>query len=84
MKILQDFLSRYKNIKAPERTKQKVFIDAVGKYIDVTLNKNDFKIYKDFVSLQAPSVIRSEIKLHEVEILKYLQDHLGEKFVYIK
>lgn len=84
MKILQDFLGRYKNIKAPERTKQKVFIDATRKYTDITLNKTDFKIYNDFISLQAPSVIRSEIKLHEVEVLKYLRDHLGEKFVSIK
>ncbi len=84
MKTLQNFLNRYKNIKAPERTKQKVFIDAVKKYVDVTLNKTDFKIHKDSISLRAPSVIRSEIKFKENDILKYLEENLGEKFVSIR
>lgn len=83
MKTLGNLLDRYKNIKAPERTKQKVFIDAVQKYVDVTLEKTDFVIRKDSISVTAPSVIRSEIKFHEGEILKYMEEHLGERFVSI-
>ncbi len=83
MKALDNLLSRYKNIKAPNRTKQKVFIDAVKKYIDVNLNKNDFIIYRDSISMNTASVIRSEIKFYEKEILNYLEEHLGEKFTSI-
>lgn len=84
MKTLQNFLSRYKNIKAPERTKQKVFIDAVKKYIDTTLEPNDFVIHRDAISVRAPSIVRSEIQLHEQQILKYMEEHLGEKFSSIR
>ncbi len=84
MRIVQNFLSRYQNIKAPERTKQKVFIDAVKKYTEVTLNKGEFKIYKDSISLNTASVVRSEIKLYEKEILNYLKESLGEAFVSIR
>jgi len=83
MKTLANLLDRYKNIKAPQRTKQKIFIDAVKKYIDITLDKNDFVIRQDSISVVAQSVIRSEIKFHEDEILKYMEENLGEKFISI-
>ena len=83
MKVLEDFLKRYKNIKAPNRTKQKVFIDAVYKYIDIKLDNDDFKINRDTISLKTESIIRSEIKLHEKVILNYINEHLGEDFVSI-
>ena len=78
MKTLGDLLFHYKNLKKPHATLRKVFIVSVEKLLDITLEEKDVKIQKTIISIQAPSVIKNEIRLHQSEILSEVHTELGE------
>lgn len=78
MKTLGDLLSHYKNLKTPHATLCKVFITSVEKLLDITLEEKDVRIHKSIISIQAPSVIKNEIRLHQKELLSEVHAQLGE------
>lgn len=78
MKTLGDLLSRYKNLKTPNGTLRKVFIESVEKILDITLKEKDIKIQKTIISVNAPSVIKNEIRLNQKEIITEIHNELGE------
>ena len=79
MKLLNGLLSRYKNIKAPKRALRDAFISAVFQEIGVEIEKKQVNIQGKNVRLDAPSVVKNEIRLHQQSILKKVGAEVGNK-----
>ncbi len=84
MKGIQSLLSKYKKIKAPEKSRKDIFIKTVLTNTGIELNHNEFKINKNTIHLKCHSVIREEILQNKQNILnKYNQqtnDHVLDIF----
>lgn len=78
MKTLSDLLARYKNLKTPHATIRKAFIKSVEKITDITLEEQNVNIRKSIVTVQAPSVIKNEIRLNQKEILTEVSAEVGD------
>ncbi len=69
MNPLQNFLSKYKNIKLPHKTIKKSVIKAIVSTIHIHIQEEEITIQKNNIKIKAPSVVKQEIKLHKKEIL---------------
>ncbi|QSH39176.1 hypothetical protein JXR01_02615 [Candidatus Kaiserbacteria bacterium] len=79
MKIINNLLDRYAHIQAPDATIKKAFIKAVEETIDFVIDKKDVKINKHTAHVNAPSVIKSEIRFNQQDILKKVNKEMGDK-----
>lgn len=79
MKILSDLLSRYAHIQTPHATVKKVFIQKVEECIDIQLTPEQVVVKGTTVWLQAPSVIKSAVRMHQQDILNSVSEELGNK-----
>lgn len=79
MKTLQNLLERYAHIQAPNATIKKAFIKAVDESVDFLLDKKDIEIHKKTAHVKAPSVVKTEIRLNQQEILNKVSDEVGDK-----
>ena len=69
MNPLQNFLSKYKNIKLPHKTIKKAVIQSVFYITHIHIQEKEIEIHKNIIKIKAPSVIKQEIQLHKKEIL---------------
>lgn len=79
MKTLQNLLERYAHIQAPDTTIKKAFIKAVEEIVDFSLTKKDIKINNKTVHVNAPSVVKNEIRLYQQDIMKKISEEIGDK-----
>jgi len=81
MKILNNLLSKYTQIQAPDATLKKSFVAAVEKCIGVVVETKNVQIAGTVVRVHAPSVVKSEIRLHQSDILTMVASDVGNKKV---
>lgn len=81
MKTLTNLLEKYKNIQAPNATVKKTFITVVEEMLDIELEPSQIKVTNKTIVLSTPSVVKSEIRLHQKDILDKLTTELGTKEV---
>ncbi|MAJ97505.1 hypothetical protein CL644_01280 [bacterium] len=79
MKIINNLLERYAHIQAPNATIKNAFINAVEETIDFIIDKKDVKIHNHTAHINAPSVIKSEIRFNQQDILKKVTKQVGDK-----
>lgn len=76
MKSLVAFLGRFRNLEAPERTVKTAAIKAVRSVLGVGLTEKNVEIARAVIIFHVPSTLKSEIKLHEQDVLKVIQHEL--------
>lgn len=69
MKPLSTFFSKFRILAPPERYIKQAAREAVLKIVGVEVPGGDVKIVRDTILFQTSSVVKSEIMLHEQEIL---------------
>lgn len=79
MKIVSNLLERYAHIQAPDKTLKKAFVKAVYDIIEITIDVKDLRISKKTVKVNAPSVIKNEIRFNQQDILKHINAEVGDK-----
>ncbi len=80
IKKLSDLFSKYKNtLIAPQGSVINTFCEVVYETLDISLNKTQIKynVHNKTIILNTPSVLKSEIKLHQKDILNHLKGRLG-------
>ncbi|HEX9608960.1 MAG TPA: hypothetical protein VGA06_01975 [Candidatus Paceibacterota bacterium] len=70
MEPLSAFFNKFKNFEPPERSIKRATQASIEKEIGVTISLEQIQVARDAVVVHAPSVVKSEIKLHEKEILE--------------
>lgn len=81
MRKLGDLFDKYKTrFKAPQATVEKACAAAILKVTGFTITAEciSYTVATKTISLAVPSLLKSELKLRQVEILKELQDSLGK------
>ena len=71
---------KYKlKLKPPQGSIVKEVIEVVGDITGISLEKSQIKysVHTKVISIQAPSLIKQEIKLHQDDILIHLKARLG-------
>jgi hypothetical protein len=81
MKTVGDLFEKYrKNLKPPQASIEKECVRVITEVtgLDITNFKLTYTVATRTVSLQMPSIIKTEIQFHQQEILSRLQNDLGE------
>jgi len=82
MKLLGDLFSKYKNhFKAPQATVEKASIEVIKNITNLSLKENQV-IYTPStrtLTLNVPSILKSELKIAYPNILESLKKDLGDK-----
>jgi len=79
MKIVSNLMQRYAHIQAPERTLKKAFVKAVSDCTEISINIEDIRVSGKTIKLNTSSVIKSEIRLNQQDILKHITAEVGDK-----
>jgi hypothetical protein len=82
MKKLGDLFGKYKtHFKPPQATIEKAFVDAVraSTGYEIEISKVRYTLPTKTISLSIPSLLKTELKLKQVVIIKELKKQLGEK-----
>ncbi len=80
IKKLSDLFDKYKNtLKAPQASVVKAFCEVVDEVLDITIEPTDIKynVYNKTINLRVSGIIKTEIKIHQEEILAHLKGRLG-------
>jgi hypothetical protein len=80
MKSVGDLFDKYRNhFKAPQASVEKAFVSSVKKItnFDIDTKKVSYTVNSRVISLNLPSVLKTEIKFKEKEILTDLNTSLG-------
>lgn len=82
MKRIGDFFEKYRSrFRAPQASVEKacaeVILEVTG--FEVTVEQITYTVNTRTVSLQIPSILKSELKFHHESILKKLTDQLGRE-----
>ncbi len=80
MRLVSGFLQRYTNLKAPERVVREAFITAVRDVLEIDIPEDQVHIRNKTVRLSTSSTIKSEIHLHQSDILERVQKDLGDPY----
>ena len=78
---ISDLFEKYKKIiKAPQSSVIKEVIEVINDLTGITIDKKFMKysVVTKTISINAPSVLKQEIKLHQAEIILHLKARLGE------
>jgi len=81
MKRVGDLFERYKTrFKAPQASVEKECIAVIKEVtgFDLTLNQVTYTVNTHVIALQIPSVLKSELRFHQQEILQQLENRLGK------
>ncbi len=79
---LGNLIERYKRIlQPPQASIEKEFIQVVTETVGIQLlaHQVSYTVSNKTIYIKAPSILRSELLLHKVEILKVLKEKLGEQ-----
>ena len=79
MKNLNILLSKFKNIKAPDISARKAFINIIEEMYGIKLDLKDVKVFNNTIFYNASSTIKAELKLNEVTILDKINKELNLK-----
>jgi len=80
IKQLSQLFEKYKNtLKAPQASVVNAFCEVVKDLLDIEIDKEriQYNPIKKQLVLNIPGVIKSEIQLHQKEILDHLKGRLG-------
>ena len=80
MKTLAGLLSRYKNIKAPQRVLREAFIAAVYQETGIEIAAAQVEVLGKNVRLNVPSVVKSEIHMNQQNILKRVGESVSDEY----
>ena len=81
MKRIGDLFEKYRErFKAPQASVEKACIQVIKDItgFDVTIEQITYTVSTRTVSLQVPSILKSELRFHHTEILKKLEEKLGK------
>ncbi|MDP2649984.1 MAG: hypothetical protein Q8P16_00265 [bacterium] len=81
MRTLSGFLHRYLHIKPPEKTVRNAFVKAVYAVTGIELPREQCVVRQKSVTINAPSAIKHEIRLHQQEILEHIGEATGDPYV---
>ena len=82
MKKVGDLFEKYRTrFKAPQATVEKACVKAIKEEsgFDVTVEQISYTVSTRTISLQVPSLLKSELKFHYSSILKHLERELGKE-----
>jgi hypothetical protein len=82
MKQISDLFEKYRTrFKAPQATVEKACAKAISEItgFSIDLEQISYTVSTRTISLQVPSVVKSELKFHYETILKKLESELGKK-----
>jgi len=80
MKLLHSFLSRYSHITPPEKTQKESIVVIIDKITGISLKPNQIVLQKQVLQLKTPSVVKSEIRLHQKEILEKIKQETNTSY----
>ena len=78
---ISNLFEKYKKIiKAPQSSVINEVIDVINDLTGITIDKKFMKysVVTKTISINAPAVLKQELKLHQAEILSHLKARLGE------
>ena len=81
MKTVGDLFEKYRtHFKAPQATVEKACAKAIKEVsgFEVSADKITYTVSTHTISLRVPSILKSELRFHHEQILKQLQEQLGE------
>ncbi len=81
MKKVGDLFAKYRTrFKAPQATVEKVCVQAIKEEcgFDVSVEQVSYTVSTRTISLQVPSILKTELKFHYSPILKHLERELGK------
>ncbi len=82
IKPISNLFEKYKkHLKAPQGSVKKCFCEIVDDLYGLQIDdkKIDYSVYKKTLILKVAAPLKSEILLHQKEILNHLKGRLGEK-----
>lgn len=74
---LQLFFSKYQNLKAPNESIRKGFIEAVFDVVGVSINLDDVSFNKGLIYLKSNPYIKNEVLMNKEDILSVLEEKVG-------
>ena len=77
MKGIGEFLERFKNFVPPNRALVKAVREALFEVSGLTVSEKDIRVVKGVANIQAPSAVKSEIRLHRKNISAVVQAKTG-------
>ena len=80
LKKVSDLFESYrKRLRPPQKSVLRVFVEVVEELLSIQLDieKLDYSVASKTIHLRVPSPVRSEVKLHEKELLAHLKARLG-------
>ncbi len=79
MRAVGNFLTRFKHLKAPERSVRAAVLQAVKEVVGVDIENRSVKISgNDTLYLSPSSIIKSAIFEHKLEVLSRVNNILGK------
>jgi len=79
MKTLTSLIERYAHIQAPDKTLKKAFVKSVEKVTGIEIDIKSVDIFKKTAKVSAPSVVKTEIRLNQRDILINVVEEVGDK-----
>ena len=77
MQTIDLLLKRYAHIQAPDATLKKACIRVVHEMFGITLTKEDIRVHNGVLRINGPSVLKSELRFNEKEILQKIFAEVG-------
>ncbi|MCA9354093.1 MAG: hypothetical protein KC877_01085 [Candidatus Kaiserbacteria bacterium] len=81
MKQMSDLFEKYKNhFKPPQASVEKVVVEAIEAIagFEVSIEQVTYTVSTKTVSLAIPSILKTELRMRQKDILEYLQRSLGK------
>ncbi len=79
---VKDLFEKYrKHLQAPQKSVELESIRVIGEITNITLKEQQvaYTVFSRTLAIQAPSILKQEIKKNQEAILKELKARLGEK-----
>lgn len=73
MKRLDDYLSKFKNLRPPVRSVKKVCIEAIQEECDITLRSHELSVNGGVVFITTNPIIKSEIMIKKGILLQRIK-----------
>lgn len=70
---ITDLLSKFSKIISDSDSKKEIIISVLLKYIKKTISKENFKIDKNILVINMSPLVKNEIFMHKINILKDLE-----------
>ncbi len=75
------FESYVKRLKPPQESVVRTFVEVVEEVLSISLDTSQIKysVHNKTLSLNVSGMVKSEVRLHEKDILAHLKGRLGEQ-----